>query len=136
MDSLKTELFTDGASRGNPGPAGAGALLISPDGDLLWEGCQYLGEATNNVAEYSALLLGLQQACELQIQSLQVWMDSELIVRQIKGEYKVKKPHLQKFYREAIQLIGKFETFSIGHIPREENSDADYLANQAIDNHH
>jgi ribonuclease HI len=126
-------LYCDGASRGNPGQAGAGVLLKDAAGDIRLQAGKYLGRVTNNVAEYQALLLGLQKARELGVKKIQVFADSELMVRQLKGQYRVKAPHLLPLYEAAQQALKEFETFAISHVPRELNSLADRLANQAID---
>ena len=126
-------LYTDGASRGNPGPAGAGAVLVNPRGEVQVQLTEYLGKTTNNVAEYRALLLGLRAAHDLGVQKIQIYSDSELLVRQINGSYRVKTPHLLPLWQEAKKELQKFKTHAISHVPREENSQADGLANQAID---
>ncbi|OGP69918.1 MAG: hypothetical protein A2Z73_03420 [Deltaproteobacteria bacterium RBG_13_60_28] len=126
-------LYCDGASRGNPGPAGAGALLYDPGGTLKAQLSRYLGETTNNVAEYQALILGLQEAARLGVRKLQVFADSELLVRQLLGQYRVKAPHLLPFWRSAKDELQKFESYAISHVPRAENRLADDLANQGID---
>jgi len=126
-------LYTDGASRGNPGPAGAGAVLVNPRGEVQVQLTEYLGKTTNNVAEYRALLLGLRAALDQGVHKLQIYSDSELLVRQINGSYRVKTPHLLPLWQEAKKELQKFKTHAISHVPREENSQADGLANQAID---
>jgi ribonuclease HI len=126
-------LYCDGASRGNPGLAGAGVVLLDPDGEVRVQEQAYLGQATNNVAEYQALLLGLQQARKLGIRRLRVHSDSELLVRQINGIYRVRQPHLLPLWREARQELERFESCEIIHVPRELNRQADRLANQGID---
>lgn len=126
-------LYVDGAARGNPGPAGAGAVLLNPTGDLLGEFCEYLGETTNNVAEYRALLLGLKQALAANVTSIKILADSQLMVRQILGEYRVKNQALRPLFQEAMGLLKKFEGYTMTHIPREENREADRMANEAID---
>ncbi len=126
-------LYCDGASRGNPGQAGAGAVLMDAGGDIKGQYGEYLGQATNNVAEYQALILGLKMARNLGVQKIQVFADSELLVRQIKGQYRVKAPHLLPLYETAQRTRKEFETFDIAHVPREMNSLADRLANRAID---
>lgn len=126
-------LFCDGASRGNPGPAGAGAVLSNPLGEVETQLARYLGETTNNVAEYQALILGLQEAVRLGVKKLQVFADSELLVRQLNGQYRVKSPHLLPLWRLAKNELQKFEAYTISHVPRAENCLADELANQGID---
>ncbi len=126
-------IHVDGASRGNPGPAGFGAILEPlPDGPPLAHGA-YLGETTNNVAEYQALLWALGEARRRGFDSAEVRSDSELMVRQIRGEYRVKQPHLQRLHAQATALARGFRRFSIRHVRREENAAADALANRAID---
>lgn len=126
-------MFTDGASRGNPGEAGIGVVIKDEGGKVIKRIARYLGRATNNQAEYTALLDGLKAAKELGAEGLQVYADSELLVKQIRGEYKVKNPELQKMNLIARSLIEKFPAFVITYIPREKNSMADSLANEAID---
>jgi ribonuclease HI len=126
-------LYADGGARGNPGPAGAGACLEDGEGHVIAEVCEYLGETTNNVAEYSALRLGLQEALKHRPASLKIRLDSQLIVRQLDGSYQVKQPHLQELHREVRALLEKFPHYEIEHIPREQNERADRLANQAMD---
>jgi ribonuclease HI len=126
-------LYCDGASRGNPGPAGAGAVLADPRGEIRVRASQYLGVATNNVAEYRALLLGLQEARKLGVRKIRVFADSELLVRQLHGSYRVKAPHLLPLWQEASRELQKFEAHAVSHVPRQENSQADGLANLAID---
>ncbi len=126
-------LYADGGSRGNPGPAGAGAYLSDPQGNPVAELKQYLGETTNNVAEYSALILGLKHAAALSVPKIWIRMDSQLVVRQIEGAYRVKQAHLQVLHREALTLLKKFTAFKIEYIPREKNQQADRLANEAMD---
>ncbi len=126
-------LYCDGASRGNPGQAGAGAVLIDGCGDIRGQYGEYLGQATNNVAEYQALLLGLKMARQLGVKKMQVFADSELLVRQLNGQYRVKAPHLLPLYKAAQQALKAFEIHAITHVPREQNHLADRLANAAID---
>lgn len=128
-------LYTDGAARGNPGPAGAGAYICTPDGKAVAEIAEYLGETTNNVAEYKGLLYGLEKLIELGAQDVEIRADSELMVRQLNGQYKVKHPNLIPLYREALDLLRKIPSFKIMHIRREQNAEADRLSNEAIDNH-
>ena len=129
------QLFSDGASRGNPGHAGAGIAIQDEKGNELVGASQYLGQCTNNEAEYRALLFGLEKCAEFGSGSLKIHLDSELIVKQIRGEYKVKHPNLKLLYQKTIQKLSGFASFSITHVRREKNSRADELANRAIDDH-
>jgi ribonuclease HI len=126
-------LWTDGAARGNPGPAGCGAILKSPSGDVLDEQSQYLGHTTNNVAEYRALLLGLERALACGVRELEVRSDSELLIKQLRGEYRVRSAGLQPLYTQAKQLISRFASVRLVHVRRELNAEADRLANRGID---
>ena len=130
---VRTRLFTDGAARGNPGPAGAGAVIISPDGHVVAKVGKYLGETTSNVAEYTGLILGLKRARAMGLRELEVLADSELIVKQLSGEYQVKADHLRPLHDEAKALIAGFDKIDLRHIPREENEAADEMSNRAID---
>ena len=131
---LAIDLYCDGASRGNPGPASAGALLLeSGTGKTLARLGKRLGKATNNEAEYAALLLGLQEALKMGAQSVTVHADSELVIKQVKGIYRVKHPVMQKYHQEALGLLAKFKVWRAVHVPREKNAEADRLANQALD---
>jgi len=127
-------LFTDGASRGNPGEAGAGIVVIDDGGRELIAQGKYLGACTNNVAEYQALLLGLTEASRLGDGTIDIFLDSQLIVRQIQGIYKVKSSDLQPLFARVKLLLSSFDNFTVSHIPREQNKRADQLANQGIDN--
>ena len=126
-------LFTDGAARGNPGPAGIGLVLEDDQGMRLWGGCRYLGTATNNQAEYRALIDGLRKAAEWRPDRLEVYMDSELVVHQVNGRYKVRNRDLQPLHRQALDLLRGFPQIAVSHVPRERNRGADALANRAID---
>lgn len=123
----------DGASRGNPGPAAYGVLVESAEGAPIATLSKFLGRATNNVAEYHALLAVLEYALENHHLHLRVLADSELLARQIEGRYKVKSQDLKPLYEEARRMIQRLEHFSIRHVPREKNEEADRLANQALD---
>jgi ribonuclease HI len=123
----------DGASRGNPGPAGAGAVIKGPDGEVLKRLTKNLGIATNNVAEYEALILALEEAVSLGCSAVDVFADSELMVKQMRGEYRVKNEALKGLHAIAKKLVESFRDFSISHVRREFNSEADGLANEAID---
>ncbi|XCN74983.1 MAG: ribonuclease HI family protein [Candidatus Electrothrix aestuarii] len=127
------KLFTDGASRGNPGEAGAGSVLLDADGQELAARSAYLGQCTNNVAEYKALLLGVQSALELGCSRLEIFLDSQLIVRQLQGQYKVKHAALQPLFAEVKGLLSKLQHWTVAHVPREQNKRADELANRGID---
>jgi ribonuclease HI len=126
-------LYIDGAARGNPGPAGIGVVIIGPDGEVTERIHGGIGEATNNVAEYRALLLALERAQALGYTDVEVHSDSELLVRQVQGRYRVKHPALQKLYALAMDRIGQFRRFGIQHVPRDQNAEADALANRGID---
>jgi len=131
---VRVLIYTDGAARGNPGPAGAGAVLRdAADGSLLAEIAQPLGHATNNVAEWTAVRLALEEAARLGATHVDLRMDSELVARQINGIYRVKHPDLKPIHVATMQLLRGFEGYTIGHVPRELNKDADRLSNVAID---
>ncbi|MFZ3266802.1 MAG: ribonuclease HI family protein [Terriglobales bacterium] len=123
----------DGGARGNPGPAGYGLVIHDPQGKKIAELSQYLGHHTNNYAEYNGLLAALRYAIAHRIQSLKIVSDSELLVRQMKGIYKVRHPELRKLYDEAQHLTAQIEHVEIRHALREHNQDADRLANEAMD---
>ena len=126
-------LYADGGARGNPGPAGAGAVLLDQDGNEVEAFSSYLGETTNNQAEYQGLIMGLEGAIKHKVASLTVRLDSELVVRQMNGQYKVKNPGLKPLFQKARRLLESFERASIGHVPRAQNKRADELANLAMD---
>lgn len=130
--ALKVKLNIDGGARGNPGPAAAG-VVIRADDTILYQAGLYIGHATNNVAEYSALLAGLKAAAKLGAAEVQVISDSELLVRQMNGQYRVKNDGLRPLYAEALDLADQFEQVTFEHVRREYNKDADKLVNQAID---
>jgi ribonuclease HI len=135
MRAKSLTLWTDGASRGNPGPAGIGAVIeVDGTGEAV-ELCAYIGETTNNVAEYRALLLALAEAEKLSPVSITVRSDSELLVRQLNGEYKVKSGNLKPLFLDAARRLRRFPSARILHVGREENRKADLLANRAIDAH-
>jgi ribonuclease HI len=127
------KLFTDGASRGNPGQAGAGAVLFADNGEELAAKSVYLGTCTNNVAEYKALLIGLEEALRLGCTELAIALDSELIVRQIQGRYKVKNETLAALFAEVRAYLARFGKWTVAHVPRAQNARADQLANKGID---
>jgi len=126
-------LYTDGGSRGNPGPAGSGFVLRDPAGSTLCASGHFIDRATNNQAEYDALLRGLRAALEHGCRNLEVRMDSELIVRQMTGEYRVKNAGLKGLFGQAKQLVRQLDTVRFVHVRREDNVDADRLANEAMD---
>jgi len=125
--------YVDGGARGNPGEAGAGAYICDRDGKVVKKLKKYLGTATNNVAEYEALLMALKATRDMGVESLQVFADSELVVKQVLGEYKVKNEALRVIYEKVMVLADGFKEFYISHIPREQNKEADALANKAMD---
>lgn len=135
MDKKKIRLFSDGACRGNPGIGGAGAVIADDEDNILWEGKEYLGHCTNNIAEYKALILGLKGARSNGFMHLDVYLDSELLANQINGSYKVKNENLKSLMREVRGLLSCFATVNVRHVLRCHNAQADKLANQAIDEH-
>ena len=137
---MQFTLYADGGARGNPGPAGAGAVVFDSLGKRVVEVADYLGETTNNVAEYEAVLRGLKKLADEYSESimkhaeLEIRMDSKLVIEQLKGAYKVKHPNLIPRYLEVKNLIARsFGKVSFTHVPREKNKDADELANRAMD---
>lgn len=126
-------LMVDGAARGNPEKAGCGAVILDEQGAVVRELYRYLGHATNNVVEYEALLMGLEELSRLGRKKIKVQSDSELLVRQLNGQYRVKNAKLKNLYARVRDLLREFECYSIFHVPREENRLADRLANRAID---
>lgn len=129
------QLFTDGASRGNPGISGAGVIFKDSSGNTIFCFKKFLGTCTNNEAEYKALNLGVEEALKKKHRSLKIFMDSELIVRQLEGVYKIRNSRLAELSRETKRLLSFLDYYSIEHIPRELNKAADKLANEAIDEH-
>jgi len=123
----------DGGSRGNPGPAAIAAVVTDPSGKVLAERSQRIGEATNNVAEYKALLLGIELANEVGAVELELVGDSKLIVEQVKGNYKVKQEHLRPLHEQARRALAAAGTWSVRHVRRDENARADELLNEALD---
>ena len=123
----------DGGARGNPGPAAIAAVVSTPDGEVVEERSETIGDATNNVAEYRALLLGIERARELGASELELVGDSELIVRQVRGEYKVKQAELRELHARVREALRDFDRWSIRHVRRERNETADALVNQALD---
>lgn len=132
--SVTVTIHIDGGSRGNPGPAGAGVVIrAGDDGTVLFEGGYFLGRRTNNYAEYQGLLRGLAKAADLNADTVRVYSDSELLVRQMNGEYRVRNAGLKPLFAQARQLCGRFRQVRFTHVRREQNTDADRLANQAMD---
>jgi ribonuclease HI len=126
-------LYSDGASRGNPGNGGGGAVLYDGSGAVIATVKRYLGVCTNNEAEYRALMLGLEEAVKRGIKNLKIFLDSELLVRQIAGIYRVKNHNLQGLMYEVRKLLSLLDTYTVEHVMREKNRVADSLANEAID---
>jgi ribonuclease HI len=130
---VKVIVHVDGGARGNPGPAAAACVISSPDGEVLAEHAELLGRATNNVAEYRALLLGLARARELGADEVEVIGDSELVAKQVQGLYKVKHEAMRPLYLDAIKALREFAGWSIRTVPRAQNARADALVNEALD---
>jgi ribonuclease HI len=130
---MQLVIHSDGASRGNPGDAGIGILITDVKGQVLLEIAEYLGQATNNVAEYTALIRGLEEGLKIGGTEVLVYCDSELMVKQLSGLYRVKNEGLIPLFRQVLQLRQKYRKFNISHIPREKNKRADQLANLGID---
>ncbi|GAB6269266.1 hypothetical protein DS62_02405 [Smithella sp. SC_K08D17] len=127
------KLFSDGACRGNPGVGGAGAVITDDRENVVWEGKKYLGHCTNNIAEYRALIMGLNGALDNGYKNLEVYLDSELLARQINGSYRVKNENLKILMKDIRGLLSSFDSVAVRHVPRLHNSHADRLANLAID---
>jgi ribonuclease HI len=130
---VKVVVHVDGGARGNPGPAAAAAVLSTPDGAVLDEAAETIGVATNNVAEYRGLLLGLRRARELGASEVEVVNDSELVAKQVNGVYKVKHRDMKPLHAAALKALGGFERWAIRSVPRAQNAAADALVNQALD---
>ena len=130
---MRLVVHVDGGARGNPGPAAAAAVLSRPDGEVVAEASEVIGRATNNVAEYRGLLLGLDRARELGATEVEVVNDSELVARQVDGTYKVKHPDMKPLHAAALEALAAFESWSIRSVPRADNAAADALVNQALD---
>ena len=130
---MKLVLHVDGGARGNPGPAAIGVVVSGADGEVLDEIAEPIGVATNNVAEYRAVLRGVQRASELGARELELVGDSELIARQLMGVYKVKHPAMRELHTQALAALREFDRWSIRTVPRDQNAGADALVNQALD---
>lgn len=135
MQNKSYSLYSDGACRGNPGEGGAGAVILDAEGKVVWEGKEYLGHCTNNIAEYKALILGLKGALASGCKKLNVFLDSELLARQIDGSYRIKNENLKLLMQEVRSLLSFFDTVQVKHVLRSKNAQADKLANLAIDAH-
>jgi ribonuclease HI len=133
VSGLEVVVNCDGAARGNPGPAGAGAVVVGADGTVLAEVAEGLGETTNNVAEYTAAIRGLEEAARLGADRVLLRSDSQLLVNQLTGRYRVKTPHLVPLHRRVRELVRSFERVTFEHVPRERNVEADRLANLGVD---
>jgi ribonuclease HI len=133
-DPYSAILWTDGAARGNPGPAGIGVMLKTRAGKVIAAEGRSIGHATNNVAEYRALLLGLERALERGVRRVEVRADSELLIKQLRSEYRVKNAGLKPLFEQAAEMLRRFETVRLTHVRREHNAEADRLANEGIDN--
>jgi ribonuclease HI len=133
MEEKIYKLFSDGACRGNPGVGGAGAVITDARENVVWAGKEYLGQCTNNIAEYRALILGLKGALAHGYKSLEVYLDSELLAKQINGSYRVKNENLKVLMNEVRSLLTSFKFVQVKHVLRSHNSNADKLANLAID---
>jgi ribonuclease HI len=132
---VKVVVHVDGGARGNPGPAAAAAVLATPAGEVLDEAAETIGVATNNVAEYRGLLLGLRRARELGASEVEIVNDSELVAKQVNGVYKVKHRDMKPLHAAALEALGGFERWAIRSVPRAQNAAADALVNQALDAH-
>lgn len=130
---MKLVIHVDGGARGNPGPAAVAAVASTVDGDVVGERNEYIGEATNNVAEYKAVLLALSLARELEATEVEIVNDSELVARQIGGEYKVKNPGMKKLHAETMEALRGFDAWAVRNVRREHNARADELVNEALD---
>ncbi len=133
MPGGKLVVNVDGGARGNPGPAAIAAVLQDAEGEVLEEHSEAIGEATNNVAEYKALLLGIERAVARGAEQIDLVGDSELIVRQVKGDYKVKDATLRELHGQALAALKAFEGWTIRHVRRDDNAEADRLVNEALD---
>jgi len=138
---MKVRIYTDGGSRGNPGPAASGAVIIAikgergEEGEILARVSRYLGKTTNNQAEYMAIIIGLERAKTLGATEVEMVMDSELCVRQLTGVYKVKNPDIARRFVEVHNLVQDFKKVTYRHVPREKNTQADAIVNECIDAH-
>ncbi len=132
-DDSPVILYTDGACRGNPGNGGAGAVLLDKNGRVLITAKKFLGICTNNEAEYGALILGLKETRKAQYRNIRVFLDSELLAKQINGIYRVKNDRLKELMKDVRKQLSMFNSYTVEHVPRSGNKIADRLANEAID---
>ncbi|MBI2288723.1 MAG: ribonuclease HI family protein [Chloroflexi bacterium] len=132
MKVKRAVIFTDGASRGNPGPAAIGVVMTDEQGKLIAAVSQAIGTSTNNQAEYRAIIAALEKAIGLGVSQVEAYSDSELLVKQINGQYRVKNASLKSLYQQVKRLQNQFGVFTIAHIPREQNREADRLANNVL----
>lgn len=130
---MKLDIYTDGAARGNPGPAGVGVVILDSTGNIKKELSEYIGEETNNVAEYQAIIAGLKSAKEFAPDIINIFSDSQLVIRQLTGEYRVRSQRLKPYYKQAKNLLNCFSDYNLQHIGRENNQEADRLANIGVD---
>lgn len=130
---MRLTVHVDGGARGNPGPAAIAAVVSDPDGEVIDSVSQVIGRATNNVAEYRALILGIERATAHGATELEIVGDSELVVKQMRGEYKVKNPDMKPLHAAATAALGRLDGWSIRHVRRELNAEADRLVNEALD---
>ncbi len=135
MENKKLVIYTDGGARGNPGPAAAGVVIQNEQGEIVGKFSKYLGETTNNQAEYQAVILALEQAKRLGAQEIEFYLDSQLVVEQLNRNYRVKDHALGRLFIQIWNLSQSFNKVSFKHIPRQQNKLADRLVNQAIDNY-
>lgn len=132
MPSKKVYIYTDGASRGNPGPSGIGVVIADDKKKKIKELSRYIGETTNNVAEYNALILALEEALAMKASDVVINVDSELVAKHLSGEYRVKSPDIKPLFERAVGMLKDFGSFEVKHVDRSKNKDADRLANKAI----
>jgi ribonuclease HI len=131
----KLVVHVDGGARGNPGPAAIGVVISEPGGEVIDEVAERIGTATNNVAEYRALLRGLERAASLGAREVEIVNDSELVAKQLTGAYRVKHPSMKPLYEEAVTALRAFDRWEVRSVPRAQNARADALVNQALDGH-
>ena len=132
MKNKRVEIYIDGGSRGNPGPAGIGVVILDERGKTIKDIAKYIGETTNNIAEYNALLYGLEEALIIRADEILINMDSELVAKQLSGDYRVKDSNIKPLFERALNMLKSFKGFEIKHIKREKNKEADKLVNKAI----